>query len=231
MKLWKKLNKSAPSIQNIKVILILSPTSKRPGLFYADIACAIISIMIASVEGRVALKGERFAIIEVGGLGYKIFTIPQVLKKLKKGNKHKLFTYLYQRETAIELYGFLTMAEVEVFEILNQVSGIGPKSALGVLAVAPIDTLKKAISAGEIGYLTRVSGIGRKTAEKIVIELREKFGKAVETSQFKDEEDVFEGLKALGYSNKEIRDALQKLPEEMEGTEKRIKHALKVLSK
>lgn len=187
--------------------------------------------MISSLEGKIAFRGERFVIVETGGVGYKVFITPQILKKLKQDSKEKLFTYLYQRESSIELYGFLAMPEVEIFEILISVSGIGPKSALGVLSVAPIDTLKKAIASGETRYLTKVSGIGRKTAEKIVIELREKFGKTMETTHFKDEEDVFEALKGLGYSATEIRGALQKIPEDITGTEKRIKEALKILGK
>lgn len=205
--------------------MIVRSTASRA--FFYD----IIKTMISSLEGKIAFRGERFVILEVGGIGYKVFVTPQLVKKLGQGSKHKLFTYLYQRETAIELYGFLNIAEVEIFEILNSVSGIGPKSALGVLSVAPIDTLKKAIASGETQYLTKVSGIGRKTAEKIVIELREKFGKAVEGSQFKDEEDIFEALKALGYSASEVRQALQKIPENIIGTEKRIKEALKILGK
>ena len=144
----------------------------------------------------------------------------------------KFWTHLYLREDTVELYGFLEYSELEFFEILIQISGIGPKSALGVLAVAPLDTLKKAISSGETSYLTKVSGIGRKIAEKIILELKDKMGKigsAEEGIFLREEGDVLKALRSLGYSLEEAREALKKLPSEIEGAEKRVKEALKIL--
>ena len=110
--------------------------------------------------------------------------------------------------------------------------GIGPKGGLGVLAIAPLATLKKAIASGDTSYLTRVSGIGRKTAEKIVLELKEKLAKSgisQDAPELKEEADALEALVSLGYSQKEARDALAVVPQEVVGVERRVKEALKRL--
>jgi len=179
------------------------------------------------------MKADRFLIIDVSGVGYKIFAGPQTIKKTpKKGESVSLWTHLHVREDALELYGFLEYAELEFFEMLIQISGIGPKSAIGVLSVAPLDTLKKAISGGETSYLTKVSGIGRKTAEKIILELKEKLGELGEAggTMFKEDQDVLGALESLGYSRQEARETLKQIPETIQGTSQRIKEALKILS-
>jgi Holliday junction DNA helicase RuvA len=118
--------------------------------------------------------------------------------------------------------------------MLISISGIGPKGALGVLSVASVDTLRKAISAGDTSYLTKVSGIGKKIAEKIVLELKEKLGGAdfisgSETLQ--EEQDAIEALQALGYSMSEAREALKQISVDISGTSARVKEALKNLGK
>src|SRR3989339_419413 len=105
--------------------------------------------MISCIEGKIIFKGERFVVIDVSGVGYRIFAGPDVLRKAKTKEQFKLWTHLHLREDTMELYGFLEYAELEFFQTLIQISGIGPKSGLGVLAVASLDTLKKAIAAGE----------------------------------------------------------------------------------
>ena len=189
--------------------------------------------MIISLEGKVSFKGLRYVIIDVGGIGYKIFVGSETLRKIPRvDEKIKIFTSLYVRENSLDLYGFLALAEMELFETLNGVSGVGPKTALGVLSVGSVDMLKKAIASGETSYLTKVSGIGRKTAERIVIELREKMGKGLEGSEeFRHEEDVLDALRSLGYSLREAREALNKVPQEMKGVSERIKAALNILGK
>ena len=191
--------------------------------------------MISCIEGKVILKGERFVIIETGGVGYRIFVGPTVFDKLKKNNDRiKLWTHLHLREDSVELYGFLEYAELEFFETLIQISGVGPKSALGVLNVAPLDTLKHAIASGEISYLTKVSGIGKKIAEKIILELRDKLGKIGYTGEkafLKEEEDALRALRSLGYSYSEAREALKQVPSEISGTQERVKESLKILGK
>ncbi|QQG44907.1 MAG: Holliday junction branch migration protein RuvA [Candidatus Sungiibacteriota bacterium] len=191
--------------------------------------------MISFLSGQVELKGERLVIINVGNVGYRVFASTETLKKIpEKGGNVKVWTHQYVREDALELYGFLHLAELELFEILIKVPGIGPKTALGVMSVAPIDTLRKAIASGDTSYLTKVSGIGRKTAEKIIIELREKMagrGVLVEAPELKEEADALEALVSLGYSQREAREALQQIPQEVSSVEKRVKEALKKLSR
>lgn len=190
--------------------------------------------MIALLEGTIVLKGEKFVVVSVGGVGYRVFSSPDILTKIpEKGASVKLWTHQYVREDAVELYGFLHYAELELFETLISISGIGPRGALGVLGVAPVDTLKRAIAAGDTSYLTRVSGIGRKTAEKIVLELKEKMagkGVNVEAPELKEEADALDALVHLGYTQKEARDALTSVPQTTASAEERVKAALKKLS-
>lgn len=191
--------------------------------------------MISLLEGKVELKGEKFAVVNVAGIGYKVFAGQETLQKIpEKGSSVKFWTYQHVRENAIELYGFLHFAELEFFETLLNVPGIGPKGGLGVMNIAPVDTLKKAIASGDTSYLTRVSGIGRKTAEKIVLELKEKMagrGVTVEASELKEEADVLEALVSLGYSPREAREALAQIPSEIVSVEKRIREVLRKMGR
>ena len=186
--------------------------------------------MISHLEGKIMFKGERHIILSIGGIGYKIFAATQTLKNLNQDDTVKLWTHLHVKEDALELYGFLHRAELEFFDLLISISGIGPKSALGVLSVAPVDTLKRAISSGDTSYLTKVSGIGGKTAGKIVLELKDKLGFGVASlvgEELQDDADIMEALISLGYAQKDARDMIQKIPKDIKGREKRLKEALK----
>lgn len=191
--------------------------------------------MLTAIEGTVALKGERFVILAIpSGVSYRVYVSPETLRKIPgKGANSKLYTHLYQREDTQELYGFLHFAELEFFEMLIQISGIGPKSGLGIMAVAPLDTLKQAIASGDTSYLTKVSGIGRKTAEKVILELREKMAgrgvSAVSLPEMKEESDALDALISLGYSTAESRQALARLPKDIRGAAARVKEALRQL--
>ena len=188
--------------------------------------------MLGYLEGKVSFRRERHIIVDVAGVGYKVFVNAETLRKVTKKQDAitKIWTHLYVREDALELYGFLTAPELEFFETLIGVPGVGPKTALGILSVAPIDTLKRAIASGELSYLTKVSGIGRKTAEKIMVELREKFGKAMAAGpELKEERDALEALESLGYSVREAREALHQVPPSVQGTSRRVKEALRIL--
>ena len=187
--------------------------------------------MIASIKGKITLKKDKFVVVEQGGIGYKIGISLDTRERINKINNEIFFwTHLHIKEDAQDLYGFLEYDELEFFELLISVSGIGPKGALTILGVAPIEILKKAIGTGDTSYLTKISGIGRKTAEKMVIELRDKVGKENEGGSMQQEIDIMEALKSLGYSQNEIRDALKKISGEMELNTK-IKEALKILGK
>jgi Holliday junction DNA helicase RuvA len=185
--------------------------------------------MIGSLRGQITHKTEKFLIVETGGVGYKVSVSPDVLAKNQKlGGEIYLFIHTHVREDALDLYGFLNLEDLDFFEMLLGVSGIGPRSALAILGIASIDTLRRAISTGDTSYLTKISGIGRKTAEKIVIELRDKVGSEKEGASLQEELDALEALKSLGYSQNEAREALKKVTPEA-NTNAKIREALKIL--
>ncbi len=181
--------------------------------------------MIGYIKGKVIWRDLKSVVVDVGGVGYKVHT---TLGGLDSQTEVSFFTYLAVRETALDLYGFATKAELDFFELLLTVSGIGPKSALAILSVASLDTLSYAINNNDASHLTKVSGVGKKNAEKIVLELK---GKAPETSIghsiHTDDDDALEALKSLGYSEKDSREALKKA--EGVTTQEKIRSALKNL--
>jgi holliday junction DNA helicase RuvA len=192
--------------------------------------------MIGRIKGKVVLKKEKFLIVETNGVGYKINISLDTLSKIKKTGTNAeevtFWTHTHVREDAFDLYGFSEYSELEFFEMLIGISGIGPKSALAILGITSIETLSKAISTGDTSYLTKVSGIGRKTAEKIVIELRDKISNKIDEkgeSSLQGELDTLEALKSLGYSQNQAREALKKIPPDL-NTNAKIKEALKILS-
>ena len=190
----------------------------------------IILSMIGHIKGKIIFKNSRFAVVEVSGVGYKIFLPLGLLNKIVINEDVDFWTHLHVREDALDLFGFLNHSELEFFEALISISGIGPRSALGVLALASVDVLKRAISSGDTSYLTKVSGIGKKTADKIVLELKDKLGGGAGEnieSVLSGDADILDALISLGYSQREARDMISKIPEEIVGSEQRLKEALK----
>ncbi len=185
--------------------------------------------MIGSIKGKIILKTDKYLIVEAGGVGYKLNISPDALSKVNTKNEAVFFfVHTHVREDVLDLYGFLERQELEFFEMLINVSGIGPKGALSILGIASIDTLRKAIGTGDTAYLTKISGIGRKTAEKIVIELRDKMGEEKMGTSLQGELDALEALKSLGYAQNEIREALKKVSPDG-NTNQKIREALKIL--
>ena len=192
--------------------------------------------MISRLTGTIIDISEKYVVIDVGGVGYKVYCATDTLASLELDTLVSIHTYLSVKEDALDLYGFGSMHEKNFFEMLISISGIGPKGALGILSATSIETLAQAIGTGDTSYLTKVSGIGRKTAEKIVIELRDKMRAHVDTEKnnsgtLRAESDIIEALKALGYSQNEARDALKEIPQSVIGTNARIREALKILGK
>lgn len=187
--------------------------------------------MIGHLAGRVTAIRAGFAIISAAGVGYKVFATRELLLTLREGAEAALWTHLAVRESILDLYGFVSEEELRLFELLLTVSGIGPKSALAILDIASVETLRSAISAGNASYLTKVSGIGKKTAEKIVLELRDKIGAAAEgaSASLKGDEEALEAMRALGYSQAEARDALRAVPAQIERSNDRLREALRIL--
>jgi holliday junction DNA helicase RuvA len=183
--------------------------------------------MIGYLRGKIIQSDLKSLILDVNGVGYKVFSNAVSLDKNKEV---ELYTYLAVRETALDLYGFARKEELDFFELLLTVSGIGPKSAMGILSVASISTLKTAISTEDSSHLTKVSGIGKKNAEKIVLELKDKIGDYIFDGKLETHDgDAIEALKALGYSEKESREALKKVTGDT--TEEKVRSALKNLNK
>jgi len=191
--------------------------------------------MIAQLEGTVAYADSRSMVLDVHGVGYKVWIGSEQLQKMAKvgPEKVRISTYLSVRENALDLYGFANVEELETFELLITISGIGPKTAAGILNVVSIQTIRSAIASNDPSYLTKVSGIGRKNAEKIVRELSDKIGvleSDVPTQAMRHESDVLEALKSLGYAEREAREALKKVPTDDGTAGERVKKALKILS-
>jgi Holliday junction DNA helicase RuvA len=192
--------------------------------------------MISYLVGNIIAKGRGFIIIKVNNIGYKIFVSSSFFAELNSGQEADLYTYQYVREDALDLYGFRSLSELEMFELLLSISGIGPKSALGVMSIATVTDLKKAIAQGDSSLLIKVSGIGKKTAERVVLELREK----VSASEFEREMtdtgntasgEEIDALVALGYSISQAREALRQVKPEIIDSGERIKAALKLIGR
>ncbi len=185
--------------------------------------------MIGYLRGKIIHNDIKSILLDVNGVGYKVFTNGGSLDT-KTNQEKEFFTHLAVRENALDLYGFVTRQELEFFELLLTVSGIGPKSAMAILSVASISTLKTAISTEDSSHLTKVSGIGKKNAEKIVLELKDKIGDYVFDGKLESHDsDALEALKALGYSEKESREALKKVSGTT--TEEKVRATLKNLNK
>ncbi len=192
--------------------------------------------MIATLRGQVTELGNRYAVIEVNNIGYKVFLTEDSIHSLKVGSETYLSIYNVIREDANDLYGFIHKKERDFFELLISISGIGPKSALNILSLVASDTLVSAIRSGSTSHLVKVSGIGRKTAEKIVLELKDKlapFAGSYDTeysAEISSDMDAVEALKALGFGADEAREALKKVDKSITATSAKVKAALKTLS-
>lgn len=188
--------------------------------------------MIGQLKGEILHKNNRFVILNTGGIGFKIYISAETSQNLIEGQTVGFWTHLVVKEDALDLYGFLNKLELEFFELLIGISGVGPKSALSILSLAPPETLKKAIVAGNSTYLTQVSGIGRKIAEKIILELKDKIDYLAQSSDdLTQETEAIMALETLGYSSREAREALRQVSDQKITTEEKVKEALKNLRK
>jgi len=188
--------------------------------------------MFGHITGKVFdLKGTK-AIVDAHGIGFTVHCTPAYAEKLKIGREASFWTHTAVRETSIDLYGFETEEDLRVFELLITVSGVGPKSGLAILSVAGVKSIEQAVGSGDTSSLTKISGIGRKTAEKIVLELNGKLMATRKGETGNNEDiDVFEALKSLGYRERDIQEIIKKLPKDLNGVGEKVKHALKNLGK
>lgn len=190
--------------------------------------------MIGYLRGLIIFSCDKHVILNVGGVGYKIYISPDTASGISEEETVSLWTHLVVKEDVLDLYGFSTMQELNLFKLLIGVSGIGPKGALGVMSVASVEALCSAIGAGDTSYLTKVSGIGKKNAQKIIIELKDKLGgittlaESAQTTR-REDVDVVEALRSLGYKDRDAREVLQELSPDIKGVNQKITAALKLL--
>ncbi len=190
--------------------------------------------MIASIEGRVAGKHKDSLIVTVNGIGYQVHVPVSTLTQAREGERLLLHTSLIVREDALTLYGFQSLSEKEIFEIVTTVSGVGPRLGLAILGTMSADNLRNAIASERDELLTRVPGIGKKTAKKIVFELKDKLltrdSVPIEVLDDDVNADVLDTLIALGFSVVEAQAAIQSLPVDAPNeVEERVRLALQQL--
>jgi len=190
--------------------------------------------MIAYIKGILTSKHPAEATVETGGLGYRLFIPVSTFDKLPATGSEILFhTYLHVREDALQLYGFLSAEDKDFFLTLTDVSGIGPRLALGILSGAKVSDLRKAIEAEDIAFLSRIPGLGKKTATKLVFELRGKLPSPEEPAAPPRPalyEDALSALLNLGYRKTDAEGALARLGT-LDTLESAITGALKLLSR
>jgi len=191
--------------------------------------------MIASIQGIVALKQSEALVIIVGGVGLDIYASRTVLENCDEGEEAHLLTRLIVREDSLTLYGFGYEQERELFDILIKINGVGPKLAMTILSTLSMDNLRNAVSTERVELLTRVPGVGKKTAQKIMLDLKDKFPVglgALPMAEFDDvNSDVMDALVSLGFSVIEAQSAIQALPADAaKEVDERVRLALQNLS-
>lgn len=188
--------------------------------------------MISYLQGKIILKKDKFIILEVNNIGYKVFISRATLYKLPEVAENlKLFCFQNVKEEALDLYGFLTYDELDFFEVLNDIRGVGPKAAIEIASVGPLDKIKERVLAQDEKIFGGISGIGPKKAMTIILELTGKI-KMLSGLKFKEPIDEAENaLSQLGFSRSQAKDALKQVSANIKNTEERIKQALKNLGK
>jgi Holliday junction DNA helicase RuvA len=191
--------------------------------------------MIHTLRGRIAERGDDFLVTDVQGVGFKVFMNGRAAAEAPEGGEVKLFTHLYVREDRLDLYGFLNESALKLFELLISVSGVGPKSALAVLDVDTAENIIAAIAGKRPDILTRASGIGMKTAERIVLELENRIkipkGVVATTTRMDENSEVEEALVGLGYGRPDVRRAMSGIPKDKKGLEEKLRETLKILGR
>lgn len=184
--------------------------------------------MIGSLRGIVIDITPTGLLLEVGGVGYRVAAAPGLLASLRTGEEAFVYTHDHVREESRDLYGFPSMEDLQLFERMLGVSGVGPKMALALLSAGSAATVKRAIMNGDLAMLTSIPGVGKKVAQKIVLELK---GKIVEEGDATGpDREAAEALVSLGYSGAQARDALKSVPGDITDVSDRVREALRMLS-
>ena len=185
--------------------------------------------MISHISGKIIYKDTDHLIIETGGVGYKVFAPNHVIADSILDEHISVWTHDVVREQNRDLYGFISRTDLNFFELLINISGIGPKGAIGILNTAPVDVIIDGVQRGDTTHLTKVAGIGKKSSEKIILELRDKLGRLETEETGGNVVDAIDGLVALGYSEKDARENVKKLDKSL-SAEDLIKQTLKNLN-
>ena len=185
--------------------------------------------MIGSLSGRVVHVGADYVLLEIGGIGYRVHVPPRILSGVGMNSELRLLTHHLVRDDQQALFGFRDPEELGFFELLLTVTGIGPRLALAIVGAHPVTRLQLAILTDDLDVLTSVSGVGRKSAQRIVLELKEKMRSAGDGIAASGDSDVVAALQTLGYSAQEARDAARGVTG-TDGLEARIKAALQELA-
>ncbi len=189
--------------------------------------------MLSFLQGKVILKREKFIILETNGVGFEIFLSKRTIAKIPQiGQNLKLFCYLDVGERSLKLYGFLIYQELELFKLLRNISGVGPKAALDISSIGSPEKIKKEIEKGNEKVFEDIPGIGKKKARKIILELSGKL-KTITPPKKETipEDEAFLALINLGFQKEEIKRALSQIPKEIKDSQEKIKEALTILGK
>jgi holliday junction DNA helicase RuvA len=191
--------------------------------------------MIGYLKGEVFFKENSYIILDVKGVGYKVLGSRDVLAKAIKGSPLELFIYTHVREDNISLFGFLESLDLKLFENLIGVSGIGPKTAMNIFSIGNRGQIISAIATADTSFFKSVPRLGQKNAQKIIIELKNKFGGIGELDlngeDMSGNEDVMTALKGFGFTTKEIHDAIRNVKKEGQKITETVKLALKYLGR
>lgn len=187
--------------------------------------------MIAHVSGIVAEKFSSSIIVDVSGVGYEVQVANGEFDRVILGEEVKFYTYHHIREQSQELFGFSSLSAKKLFELLISVQGVGPKAALAILSLGNSELVRNAIANSDSGFIAKASGVGKKTAERVVVDLSDKVGLAVNIAQVSGlhisaaGDDALEALMALGYSLNDAMTALENVPKDLP-TAERVTKAL-----
>lgn len=190
--------------------------------------------MIAYLKGAVISKLERHIVIVVNNVGYKVGLTQTTLTKVSVGDEISVHTHLHMTDDLLDLYGFSNQAELLLFKHLISVAGVGPKSAMNILDLGKPEEIVSAISQEQVQYVSRASGIGPKSAKKIILELQNKVWDMqgiLPKVHLQGHDEVIAGLQVLGYQIPQIQDALKQIPKDIADVQGKVKAALQILGR
>lgn len=192
--------------------------------------------MIAYLSGKIVKKADNFVILDVNGVGYEVFLSEPSMGKLpEQASDFKCFCYLEANERAMKLFGFLTFEELELFKVIRNIQGAGPKASLEISSIGSLEKIKSLMNKGNLNFLDGISGIGEKRAQKIILELTGKIKNLTNLSK-KDKEELesdeaYLALIKLGFTKDQAKKVILELPQDIKNTQEKIKLSLQILGK